>query len=237
MQHLFARQAKSPREVNAGVLRHGLLLGVVALAAAASGCAHTARHFAVPDATALQASGQKLFAAVAASKAAAQRASAAVGAARKGHADEVARLTVLVPKVEALYRLAPVELRPLVESVRGEVAELRQAQAGTDLVIGQAAAQQSTAIAQLEEANAARNEIEAKLAPAYFAEVEKMTERANAAEAAWHKDSAEIVKLKTGSWLYRIAAGLGLLVVAGLALLWFTGRLALTGAAVARPLI
>ncbi len=199
------------------------------------GCAHTARHFTAPDAGPLLRSAGKLGAAVTVSRETALRLSTGIKAVSASHAQEQAEVEVIGPKLLELRASVPVELRPLVETVQTQLANLQTGQAATHLALDAVLSDQAKLTGQLEEANAAKNEV-ARLSPGYLAEVSQLSDRANTAEQAWAKDSAEIVKLKTHSWLYRIAAGIGLLAVGLVLFLQFTGRLALSAGRVASAL-
>jgi chromosome segregation ATPase len=194
-----------------------------------NGCAHKARRHTAPDSSALQASGKKLGAAVTVARETTRKASAAVTAAKAGHDRETAQLAIIEPKVADLLRAAPPALRPLVEAVQSEVLALKTLHAETASRLELSRHELSNLTAQLETANAARLEVE-KLTPAYFEEVNKLAARANTAEEAWAKNSREIVKLRTSSWFTRIAAGVGVLLLAVGAFLIFTGRLAIGAA-------
>lgn len=197
------------------------------LACLFAGCAHTAKHYDAPDSSKLRASAGKLAEKVTAAKATAARASAAVSAAKVSVDRETAKIAEISPRVENLLRVSPVELRPEVEALKGEVDELKIDHDETVAHVTAAKGEQSTLAAQLEEANAAKNEVE-KLSPAYFADVDKLAARANTAETGWAKDSKSLAWYRLHWWGAWIIAGLGILVCIVLAFLKFTGRLALS---------
>lgn len=191
-------------------------------------CAHRASHFDAPDASKLQASARKLSSAVIASRDAVKEASTAVKTAKANHDAESVRIAEIEPKVLSLLRVTPMELRPFVDAIEADVIALHGEHDTTAHSIDAALVAQGVATAKLEEANAAKNEVE-KLSPGFLAEVARLTERANRAEQAWAKDSKELVGMK----LHRLMGWI--IMVAGIALcaLWGFAKIATRGAAVA----
>jgi chromosome segregation ATPase len=192
-----------------------------------AGCAHQAVHYSAPDSSKLRASSGKLAEKVTAAKATAARASAAISAAKLSTDRESARIAEIAPRVENLLRVSPVELRPEIEALKGEVEDLKTDHEETVSHVDAAVAEQKTLGAQLEEANAAKNEV-AQYGPEYFAKVDKLTDELNAAEVARAKDSKALLWYRLHWWAAWIVAGLGVVVCVVLAFLKATGRLALS---------
>jgi chromosome segregation ATPase len=191
------------------------------------GCAHTAKHYDAPDSTKLRASAGKLAEKVTQAKATAARASAAVSAAKVSTDRETAKLAEITPRVENLLRVSPVELRPEVEALKGEVDELKTDHEETVSHVDAAKSEQSALTAQLEEANAAKNEA-LKYGSEYFAKVDKQAEDLNAAQVGWAADSKALWKLRSETWMHRILGAVAALLLLGLTIMYFTGKLALS---------
>jgi hypothetical protein len=203
-------------------------LSIIIVAFILVGCAHQAAHYNVPDASKLAAASQKLVQKVTEARATNARASAAVSAAKASSDREGQQLAEqIVPKVNELLRISPVDLRPEVQALQNEVTGLQAAHQETADHIAAGQREQSTLTAQLEEANAAKNEL-ARYSPEYLAAVDKLAERANAAEAGWSKDSKSLAWYRLHWWTAWIVAGLGVVVCVVLAFLKATGRLALS---------
>lgn len=197
-----------------------------------AGCVHQAKHFSAPDSTAIRSAAEKLSLSVDAAKTAVKNASVAVNGANESHATETQKLDDLVPKIDYVFSIAPQQLKPLISDIKMEVAELHEAQMLTTARLDTAIAAQVKASARLDEANAAKNQV-AKLSPAYFAEVDSLAERANAAEIGWAKDAKSLAWYRL-HWFLGIAVAVGgVLLCLLLAFLKFTGRLAISAAKIA----
>lgn len=209
----------------------------VALAAAfaCAGCAHTARHYSAPDSVAMVKSGRQLSAAVKAARANAEAATASVKAAGKQSAAQSETLTTTAQKLADLFRLSPPELRPLVAEVQSQVAALESGQEQEDEELAAANDQLYQENAQLSAATAADAQHLAEQTK-YIAEANAITARANTAEAGWAADSQKLAWYRLHWWGAWIALGTGLLAIAAFAFLKFTGRLAISGAAIAAKL-
>lgn len=208
---------------------------VMAFSLFAVGCAHTARHFDAPDSTKLQAESRKLSAAVVASREAVKVASAAVADTKTSHDAERAETEAIAPKLDALLLQAPEALKPEIQALQADLEALRASQSFTDTKLADAQAAQATATGKLEEATAAKNEVE-KLGPAYISDVGSLAETANASEQGWAKDSKSLQWYRLHFWLSWIIAGLGVAACGLVAFLKFTGRLSLSAASIAAKL-
>ena len=193
------------------------------------GCAHQASVYSAPDHTALTTAKSKLYKAVTDAKAAHSKVTGDIASVKTKHAAAVETVAKIAPQVKELEAKAPPELKPDVIQVGQEVDMLRTQNDATAAAIATVSTDQQALSAKLNEAEAAKAEVD-KLSTDYLAKVDDLTEKLNTAEAAWEKDSKEIVKLRTDSFLFKILSGLGVLAVALLAFLWFTGKIALKGA-------
>ena len=207
-------------------------IAAVAASLSLAGCAHQAGVYSAPDHTALIAAKTKLYRAVTDARIAQLKVASGIGTAKKKHAAAVATVAKIAPEVKELEAKVPEELKPQVQAVSADVENLKTQNADTAAVLGAVSLDETTLSQRLDEADAAKAEVD-KLAGDYLAKVDALTEKLNTAEEAWAKDSKEIVKLRTDSFLFKIMSGMGVLAVALLAFLWFTGKIALKGAAVA----
>lgn len=205
-----------------------------------SGCAHQAKHYEAPDASKLrgaQAEAQQL---VKTAKAAVFTARHATQEAQKNHTQavvshqkETAEIAAIAEKLDGPeFQSVPPELRVAFAAVRLDVDLLKMQNESTAKELANvtpnleaASVAQANATKALEDAEKAQFDIERKYGPEYVQEVDVLAQRANDAEIAWAKDSKEIVRLKTASWTYRIAAAIGVLAAGGLTFLWFTGKI------------
>ena len=146
-------------------------------------------------------------------------------------------VTLVVPAVEELLLKVPADLKPEVEALKLKVAALSAEidrttgeMAVTTKLIGTTQADQSSGTAELEQGTADIHEINAKLAPAHFADVETLAAHATAEsqeKADWHN---KYDALNRETWMHRLLGIASALILCGLAFLWFTGRLAGAGA-------
>ena len=146
-------------------------------------------------------------------------------------------VTLVVPAVEELLLRVPADLKSEVEALKLKVAALSVEidrttgeMAVTAQLIGTTQAEQAGGTAELEQGTAEIREINAVLAPAHFADVEKLAALASQEsreKADWHN---KYDALHRQTWMHRILGIAGALAVAGLVFLWLTGRLAGAGA-------
>ncbi len=163
--------------------------------------------------------------------------------AETSHAAATRWVTLIVPAVDELLLKAPPDLKPEVEAIKLQVASLSaeiEKTTGEMATTKQLLARADTGIAEgtqeLTAGLAANEEINAKLAPAHFADVEALAAHAtreSQEKADWHN---KYDTLKRQSWMHRILGIAGALAAAGLVFLWFTGRIAKAGAKAAAAL-
>lgn len=208
------------------------LIFAISCASIFGACAHVPTHYASPDSTALRNSSGVLIEKVTEARATTARASAAVGSARESLGRETVLLDSLGPDMDKMMIVAPASLKPQIEAIKTEMDALRADHEESVGHVDTAQKEQAAATGQLEQANAAKNEVE-KLSPVYFGEVDKLATKANAAEAGWAKDSKNLQWYRIHFWLSWIIAGAGVLVCLLVAFLKFTGRLTLSAAAAA----
>ena len=211
------------------------------------GCTAKATTYKAPSAEKLAAKQQSATRHVAAARTKFAAATVGLRATRTSHTAalasqaEAARwVTLVVPAVEELLLKAPADLKPEVEALKLKVAALSAEidkttgeMAVTARLIATTQADQAGGTAELEQGTAEIHEINSKLAPAHFADVEALAAHATAesADAAkWHN---AYDALNRQSWTHRILGIAGALAAAGLVFLWLTGRIAKAGAATA----
>jgi hypothetical protein len=209
------------------------------------GCAHKARKYSAPDTTMLRQKQAEAATHVRAAKGETARASASIAKARtshiravESHRKETVSVTAVAEKLSSpVWQNVPIDLRDAFDAVQQEVSTLVTLNHETSLVLAEITPQldgatvaNAAAAAALIRAESAQGEIELKFGPAYISEVDTLTEKLNTAEEAWAKNSAQIVKMKTASWTYRIVGLVGALAVVALLFLWFTGKLAIGAA-------
>jgi hypothetical protein len=207
-----------------GLVRAWLVIALLSLC----GCAHVAQHIAPPNTTQLDLSSKKLEGAVAASKLAVAAAKISIDTARKQTAAETVRIGTIEPKVANLIPRVSVELRPEVLALQDDVIALHGEHELTVRAIDDAVNEQVKAVARLEEANAAKNDV-AQFREQYIAAVDAMAVRAQKSEDGWAKDS------KALQW-HRVHWFIGWAVcIAGVAasVLWFMFKGAITAAGLA----
>lgn len=190
------------------------------------GCAHHAKHYEAPQTAVLVEQSGRLHRAVALSRDGAVKVSAGIKDAQarlKTEQDTTAELKRQLAEVE---RIAPPELMPWIHGLQTETAKLEGEQAADGLALIQLKEEQSKVTAALEEATAAKNEVEQEM-PKVIAQGLRLADAANAAEQAWQKDSKELTDIKTHSWLYRIFGAIGAALLVIVLILYFTGKLAL----------
>jgi len=198
-----------------------------------AGCAHQAKHFNAPDSTKVTESAQKLATKVTQARATASRAKTAVDAAATSSDRETAIIHEIAPRLDRLLRVSPVDLRPEIDAVKGQVTALEAAHGETVTHVAAAKTEHTALAVQLTEATAAKEEL-SKYGPEYVAEVESATEERNKDQIKWAADSKALMWYRLHWWGAWIVAGLGVAACGFLAFLKFTGRLgaALTRAAV-----
>ncbi len=221
----------------AGMPRRAGMALALAVVVLCGGCAHKAAHYTAPDAAALNARQAEVATHLAAAQTHLGRAGAALTDAQQQRAQSAAshsREDVLVaeiaPKLAELKMRVTAELRPEVDALSAQVAQLSLAAAETDSAIMQTGAkvadgvkQVLAATSEITDAKTAQADIVALLGPSYQGEVAVLAQRANDAEQGWAADSA---KLHT-SFLYKIVAALCVVLLVAGVVLKFTGRLAL----------
>lgn len=185
------------------------------------GCVHKAEHFTPPDASAMLQQAARLDKAVATSKTIAKTVQTHINEIQKAHQEEKALTLTITPKLADLTRVAPPELQPLIQGVTDDVTHLQLMQNAEELKITQVIGEQTNLAGQLEEANAARNELIVNAIPKYIAEAQAMTAGRNADQVAWEKDATELQKLKSESLLRKVLTWLA--IIGGLALVVFIG--------------
>lgn len=197
------------------------------------GCAHQPVHYSAPSPSVVHATASRLRTVIAQARDTAASAQAAVGGISAANARQAKILADDAAKLDALFKAAPPELRDAIAEVQNDVKAATLVNADILARIADAQRLQAAHAVQLNTEIPVAEQALAKAADEYVAEVNVLAKLANDAEIGWAKDSAEIVRLRTASWLHRLAAGLGLLALAGIMFLWFTGRIATATAAVA----
>lgn len=233
-----------------GIARRG---GVrhVALALAGGflfcGCAHKATHYAAPDAAPLNARQAEVAKHIAAAQTHLGRAGASLVDAQSKRAQSAAshsREDVLVaeiaPGLAELKMRVTAELRPEVDALCAQVAQLSLAAAETDAVIVTTGAKiadtvrkVTAATSEIGDAKDAQADIAAKLGPAYQSKTAVLAKRANDAEEGWAASSRALVAARTHSLLFRLGSILFVLLLIAGVVLKITGRLVFTAAGVA----
>lgn len=223
-----------------------ILVAAFALAAALylTGCSHEGRTYKAPSAEKLVAKQQTATRHIAEAGKQFRQASVSLRAAQTSHtralagqAEATRRLALLVPAVETLALKAPAELQAefadlsaQVRALSAEVEKNTGEMTATAQLLRETQAAQATGTANLEQGTAAIHEINSTLAPAHFADVEKLAAQATAAsdrEADWHNKHDA---LKRQSWTRRILGIAAAVAVLGLVFLWISARIAASGA-------
>lgn len=206
-----------------------LLLALVLL----TSCAHQAKHYNAPDRTAVVQATNELRQHIHEAKATAEKARKlieSVSAVARTQRDLIASDKT---KLEVLFQNAPPELRGQIAEVQSNNQQLAISQTQIEAELSEAGKQHTILATQ-------HNEVipkaEAKLDSAnvkYSEDVDALVLRANTAEEGWAKDSAEIVRLRTQSWITKILIGLGSLALIILLALFILSKTVWGGAKIA----
>jgi chromosome segregation ATPase len=197
-------------------------------ALALTSCAHVAKHYDSPDHSKLDAASKRLDTAVAELKTASAKVTAGMADARRSHAHEIELTRAFDKPLADMAKVAPAELMPAVRELQQRLAELEASQQENEAKLNELSEAQKQVDAIAAEASAATAEVR-KYTPEFQKKVDDIVEKLNLAEQAWAKDSKEIVSLRMSSLLGKILMVIAVLFIAGIAALFFFGKLSVAG--------
>lgn len=209
--------------------RGGLILLALALCA---GCATRSKKFDAPDSSKLIASSRRLNQAVADSEASAKEANDSLSKAQSSSDDEGKAIATIEPKLDNLFKVAPVDLRPEIASIQSDVSDLHTQHAMTVAHLQETQSHHAELAVHLQEADVAKADVQ-KFAPAYFDSVNKLAKQATELSATVASQANTISWYRWHWWGSWIALGAGIIACGFLAFLKFTGKLALVAGEVA----
>ncbi|MEP6672357.1 MAG: hypothetical protein ABJF10_24545 [Chthoniobacter sp.] len=211
-------------------MKKSILILLTALAFCS--CASKPVVYKAPSSAAIDASAAELHRAVAAATVTHHQVQAATKQAKIAVDDQTKHLDILTPALDAMFKTAPIELRPEIADAQKEVAAIRLDNTGVVAQLGAITSLQTIEGNQLEEAAAADKQHAADKAQ-YEAEADQLAEKASAESVARAAAENKVHELESKNWIRRALealAAVGLLVVG---FLYFTGKLTLSAASVA----
>jgi len=230
---------------------------LLAAAALLAGCESKPHHYSVPDPKTLLDRQKTATQQVKTAKTQFAAASIEIRAGAKSHAlaqksaaqavasnAAAARwITLVIPAVDSLILRVPPELKADAEALKLKVETLSREIAATTGTLAATAAQMSVTTAHLEKAqiqqssgtgaleqgNAAINEINATLAPAYFQAVKKLAADASNESILRAKAENRVSELESKNRIRQALEFLAALAIVTVGILWFAGKLTFTG--------
>ena len=190
-----------------------------------SGCATRPKTYAAPSAARVDASTERLGAAVAKAGETAARAEAKISAAQTSAQKIATGSAELVRQATALEAAAPPDLKPQVQELRARLDAQRAEETLLAASLAAAREEHATLRNDVAEAAAAKAALQKDQA-VYQTEARALAQTATEERTARVAAEREITSQKILGWLWKIGGGAVVLALVGGVVLWWTGKLA-----------